>query len=129
MLLLQLDQLSRVPISEQLVNGVVRMTACGVLTPGEQLPSVRTLAQEMGINPNTVQKAYRTLEQMGTIYSLPGKGSFVSGGSEAQEARKRQMLTRLNEALKNAMDAGFSAGELAEHCRGWLRETGGAEVV
>lgn len=127
MLPLSLDYKSRMPISEQLTSGIVRMAACGVLRPGEQLPSVRTMAQELGVNPNTVQKAYRALEQMGAIYSLPGKGSFVGEGSEAQEARKRQQLRRLEAALRDALDAGLTREELEACCRDWLNQTGGAQ--
>lgn len=127
MLPLSLDHKSRMPISEQLTSGIVRMAACGVLRPGEQLPSVRTMAQELGVNPNTVQKAYRTLEQMGAIYSLPGKGSFVGEGGEAQEVRKRQMLQRLDSALRDVLDAGLAPEEIEAHCQNWLRHAGGVQ--
>lgn len=127
MLPLSLDYKSRMPISEQLTSGIVRMAACGALQPGEQLPSVRTMAQELGVNPNTVQKAYRTLEQMGAIYSLPGKGSFVGEGGEAQEARKRQLLQQLDTALQAVLDAGVAPEEIEAHCRDRLRHAGGVQ--
>ncbi|MCD8085866.1 MAG: GntR family transcriptional regulator [Clostridiales bacterium] len=128
MLPLELDYRSRVPISEQLVAGIVRLVACDVLSPGEQLPSVRSMAQQLGINPNTVQKAYRALEQLGTIYSLPGKGSFVSEGDEARELQKRQALESVDDALRAALDAGVTAAELDDHCRHWMQKTGGLLV-
>ncbi len=128
MLPLELDYKSRIPISEQLVQGIVRLVACGVLSPGEQLPSVRGMAQQLGINPNTVQKAYRALEQLGTIYSLPGKGSFVSEGDEARELQKRQALEGLDGALRTALDAGVTMEELDAHCRSRQREMGGLLV-
>ncbi|MCD7920150.1 MAG: GntR family transcriptional regulator [Clostridiales bacterium] len=128
MLPLELDYKSRIPISEQLVAGIVRLVACGVLSPGEQLPSVRSMAQQLGINPNTVQKAYRALEQLGAIYSLPGKGSFVSEGDEARELQKRQTLEELDGALRTALDAGVTLEDLDAHCRGWLQKMGGLLV-
>ncbi|WP_017547807.1 GntR family transcriptional regulator [Salinicoccus carnicancri] len=74
----KLDFKSRIPIYEQLVQRIRQLIIQDVLRSGEKLPSVRSLAQELTINPNTIQKAYRELEREGYIYSLPGKGSFVN---------------------------------------------------
>ena len=65
------------PIYSQIVDGFREQITAGVLLPGEKLPSVRDLATELAINPNTIQRAYRELEAGGWIVSLPGKGSFV----------------------------------------------------
>lgn len=73
-----LDFKSRIPIYEQLVQRIRQLIIQDILRAGEKLPSVRSLAQELTINPNTIQKAYRELEREGYIYSLPGKGSFVN---------------------------------------------------
>lgn len=73
-----IDTRSRVPIYEQLMQKLKELMIHDVLKEDEQLPSVRSLAQELTINPNTIQKAYRELEREGFIYSVPGKGSFVS---------------------------------------------------
>lgn len=69
---------SDVPIFEQIILEVGKFIALGILKPHDQLPTVRSLAREMGINPNTVSKAYHECEMRGLIYSHPGKGSFVS---------------------------------------------------
>lgn len=83
-----IDVKSRQPIYEQLYNGIVRLSALGAMLPGEQLPSVRSLAQELGVNPNTVQKAYQLLERDGLIVSAPGKGSFLADqGGKLNEKR------------------------------------------
>ena len=74
----ELDTRSRKPIYEQLVDKLKELIINEVLKPDEQLPSVRQLAQELTINPNTIQKAYRELENQGFIYSQKGKGSFVN---------------------------------------------------
>ncbi|MEE0061066.1 MAG: GntR family transcriptional regulator, partial [Acutalibacteraceae bacterium] len=72
-----IDYTSREPIYEQLYNNVVKQITLGVLEPKQQLPPVRQLALQLNVNPNTVSKAYKNLEQDGVIYSVVGKGSFV----------------------------------------------------
>lgn len=83
-----LDYKSRKPLYDQLCESVERMAACGVLTQGCRLPSVRVLAEELAINPNTVQKAYRMLERNGIIQTVPGKGSFLAGRDEAKRRQR-----------------------------------------
>lgn len=96
----QLDLRSRIPIYEQLVDKFKELIISEVLKADEQLPSVRTLAQELTINPNTIQKAYRELERQGYIYSLKGKGSFVNGAIENANSEK---LNKLKEELKKIL--------------------------
>ncbi|HHU20695.1 MAG TPA: GntR family transcriptional regulator [Bacilli bacterium] len=74
----ELDLRSRDPIYQQLVDKFKSLIIKNVIKTHEQLPSVRTLAQQLTVNPNTIQKAYRELETQGYIYSVKGKGSFVS---------------------------------------------------
>lgn len=74
----ELDLRSRDPIYQQLVDKFKSLIIKKVLQTDEQLPSVRTLAQQLTVNPNTIQKAYRELEAQGYIYSVKGKGSFVA---------------------------------------------------
>lgn len=69
---------SKVPINEQIQNQILRFIEAGVLKPGDKLPSVRTLASENGINPNTVARAYSELEKNGYVYNLPKKGVYVA---------------------------------------------------
>lgn len=117
---IQIDLKNRESICDQIVSSIIRLASCGVLQEGEKLPSVRELAQQLALNPNTVQKSYRTLELMGIIYSRPGCGSFISGGSEALELRRRKILKELDRALKHTMDAGVTAAELRDHVHDWL---------
>ena len=86
--MLTIDLQSRQPIYEQLIYRMSELVALGALAPGEQLPSVRALARDLGINPNTVQKAYQELERRGVICSVAGKGSFIAGGSIAVDVQK-----------------------------------------
>lgn len=76
--MLQIDYRDRNPIYEQIRNKMKELIIKGVLKPHERVPSVREQAQSLTINPNTIQKAYRELEDKGYIYSVKGKGSFVS---------------------------------------------------
>jgi len=94
-----IDVKSRVPIYEQLTENVKRLIIQGVLTPGEQLPSVRSLAQELTINPNTIQKAYRELEREGYVISRPGKGSFVNDMTDMMNDERISTLTEEVERL------------------------------
>ena len=110
--MLQIDLGSRVPIHEQLVNGVLRLRTVGVLRSGDKLPSVRALAQKLGINPNTVQKAYATLEEKGVIYSIAGKGSFLSQSDAASEQILLSTLDSFKDVVKKAKSMGISEKEL-----------------
>ena len=106
------DVKSRQPIYEQLYNGIVRLSALGAMLPGEQLPSVRSLAQELGVNPNTVQKAYQLLERDGLIVSAPGKGSFLADqGGKLNEKRLKAKET-LKQAVTDALASGMSGEEI-----------------
>ncbi len=106
-----LDYKSRQPIYEQLYNSFVKMAALDVMHKGEQLPSVRILAQSLGINPNTVQKAYQLLERDGVIYSVPGKGSFI--GETSRLGKERYTAAEeLKEAVGKAQKASLTAEEI-----------------
>lgn len=99
---------SPVPIYAQLKGRVAELVAAGVLRADESLPSVRALAGELGINPNTVQRAYTELEREGVIYQLPGRGSFVSGEPGLREAIAGRQMEALDKALRKARLAGVT---------------------
>jgi GntR family transcriptional regulator len=84
---LTIDPRSGVPIYQQIVEQVKRSTALGVLQAGEQLPTVKQLALDLTINPNTVARAYRDLERDGVIATAPGRGSFAKGDGEAASTK------------------------------------------
>lgn len=109
----ELDLRSRKPIYEQLVDKMKELIINEVLKPDEQLPSVRQLAQELTINPNTIQKAYRELELQGFIYSQKGKGSFVNQMDLAKDANKMlQVKKDLEKLVLEALYLGISAEEI-----------------
>lgn len=102
-----LDLRSRTPIYEQLVDKYKELIINDVLHKDEKLPSVRTLAQELTINPNTIQKAYRELEIQGYIYSLQGKGSFVH---TVIRTDNKVELEKIKETLKKQLAEAFFIG-------------------
>lgn len=107
-----IDYKSGLPIYEQLYRSVVSMISSGALGAGQALPSVRAVAQQLGVNPNTVQKGFALLEKDGVIYSLPGKGSFVADTEGAVQKRREQALEKLREALHEALDSGVTQKEI-----------------
>lgn len=98
----QLDLQSRLPIYEQLKNKIGELVMLGQLSPDDQLPSVRSVARDLGINPNTVQKAYQELERNGIIYSVVGRGSYVSPQAgllpQLEEEYLRKIMTEVRRA-------------------------------
>lgn len=110
--LLQLNYKSGVPLCDQIVNGFIRMKALGLSKGGDQLPSVRALAVELCVNPNTIQKAYQILESSGVIYSVKGKGSFFSDDAASDIAVLRAVKKDFRTAVENAAELGITADEL-----------------
>lgn len=108
--MLTIDLQSRQPIYEQLIYRMSELVALGALAPGEQLPSVRALARDLGINPNTVQKAYQELERRGVICSVAGKGSFIAGGDSAGDSAGETLRMRSLEKIRDALESGRRAG-------------------
>ena len=110
--MLYIDYKSGLPIYEQVYNGILRLAALGVLQPGGQLPSVRSVAADAGVNPNTVQKAYAMLERDGVIVSVPGRGSFLAEQQTLADTRKRAALENMRKAAEEALATGVTAEEL-----------------
>ena len=107
-----LDYKSRLPIYEQIYNCVVNIASIGAYERDELLPSVRALASELGVNPNTVQKAYQMLERDEIIASIPGKGSFICDENNAVSQKKQQLLKEIKEKIKQARDYAIDESEL-----------------
>jgi GntR family transcriptional regulator len=112
--LFAIDYKSGQPIFEQIYRGVVKLGAAGAFGEGGQLPSVRAVARELGVNPNTIQKAYAMLERDGVIYSVPGKGSFLAKPEAVLEKRRAGALDQLRQAVREALDCGVAPEELAQ---------------
>ena len=101
------------PIYEQVKDSLRRLVVTGALPPGEKLPSVRELAMQLTINPNTIQRAYRELESEGYIVSVPGKGSFAAQREDENEKRRRELTERLNETVRELRWLGMTDAEIA----------------
>ena len=98
-----IDLRSRIPIYEQIINNVKELTLAGIFKPDEQIPSIRQLTQQLGINPNTIQKAYAELERQGIIYTLAGRGAFISNDTKKLTDAKRDEI--LKDVEKSVSDA------------------------
>ena len=107
------------PIYEQVVDEIEHMVVHGVLEPDSQLPSVRQMAAELSINPNTIPRAYSELESRGEIYSVKGKGNFVSPNAGAlRERRLRDLQVQITELVRTARELGVSDAQLMEWMKG-----------
>jgi len=110
----QIDSASGVPFYRQIIDQVMAGMATGALPPGEQLPTVRALAVELAVNPNTVARAYKELEIRGMVVTQQGTGTFVSAvevpRDEIEHRRRLEQLAK--EILARATAEGFTLGEL-----------------
>ena len=107
-----LDYRDSRPIYEQVQDGLRKLMVSGVLQEGEKLPSVRALASQLAINPNTIQRAYEALEREGYVYSIGGKGSFVAPRREVDDSRKEDLFKQLDAAVKELLFLGLTKEEL-----------------
>lgn len=102
------------PIYEQIEDSFKKIILSGAMEDDEKLPSVRTLAGDLSINPNTIQRAYNELEVAGYIYSIPGKGSFVSRRSEMKNARIAEIKEEIRSLVRELRDLSASENEIEE---------------
>lgn len=107
-----IDYKDRRPIYEQIVEKYQMLIIKGVLEPDSQMPSVRSLAMELGINPNTIQRAYNMLEQSGFIYPVKGRGNFVTGGKKLAVQKQNTFLENFADSLKQAKELGITKAQL-----------------
>jgi len=110
--MLNLDYRDARPIYEQVKDGLRRLMVTGVIQEGEKLPSVRTMAGSLAINPNTIQRAYEALEAEGYVYSVPGKGSFAAPNTGVDEGRKNELLQTFDQTAGELLFLGASGEEL-----------------
>ncbi len=96
--MLKLDYKNDKPLHEQITQGIKELIICGAFAKDEQLPSVRDLSVSLTVNPNTVQRAFKNLETEGFIYSVRGKGNFVSEISKPDGKVIESLYDRLREA-------------------------------
>ena len=115
--MVHLDYRDARPIYTQIADNFRNQIRAGVLMEGDKLPSVRELASELAINPNTIQRAYRELESEGWIASVSGKGSFVCGIAKDTDENLQPLWERLDTAAAALMDAGVPMQTLLQHLK------------
>ena len=116
--MVHLDYRDARPIYTQIIDGIKEQITTGVLMPGDKLPSVRELAVELSINPNTIQRSYRQLESEGWIVTIPGKGCFVSGTDAGMEKETLKWLAAFDEATAVLRSLGVSEDTLVQRLKG-----------
>ena len=112
-----LDYKDTSPIYEQVVEKFKLLILKGVLQKDEQMPSVRSLAVELSINPNTIQRAYGELERQGFIYTVKGRGGFVRYNEDLLEIKKERLKKQLLEVMKEAEELNIPLEELVGQLR------------
>ena len=112
--MIHLDYRDSPPIYEQVKDGLRRLMVTGVLASGDKLPSVRAMASQLSINPNTIQRAYAELETEGYVVSVTGKGSFVAEGDTQNAARRAELTGKLKPLLEELKNLGMTREELVQ---------------
>lgn len=115
--MVHLDYRDARPIYVQIMDGFKGQIATGVLQPGDKLPSVRELAEQLAINPNTIQRAYRRLEAEAWIATVPGKGCFVCETPESYQRELERLLEQLDETCSALIALGVTREEIIRRLR------------
>lgn len=113
-----LDYRDTRPLYEQIVDKFQTLILKGVLEPNAKMPSVRSLAVELSINPNTIQRAYSELERTGFIYTVKGRGNFVSYDDSLKQVRREEIFQRLDALVQEAEELGMTREELGDRILG-----------
>lgn len=119
--MLNLDYRDARPIYEQVRDNLRRLMVSGAIQEGGKLPSVRSLASNLAINPNTIQRAYESLETEGYVYSIPGKGSFAAPRTGVDEERRDRLLGQFDSLTAELLYLGVTRDRLIAR----IREKGG----
>ncbi len=106
------------PLYEQIADKFKHLILKGILEQDSKLPSVRNLAMDLSINPNTIQRAYERLEQMGYIYVIKGRGNFVSHQEALREEQKNELLGQISGLLADAKECGLKKEEVLTYIEG-----------
>lgn len=112
-----LDYTDRRPLYEQIAERFQSLVLCGVLEKDAAVPSVRSLAMELSVNPNTIQRAYAELERRGILYTVSGKGNFVSDVETARKRQETEITEEIRELVKKAREAKMTPERLCELLR------------
>jgi GntR family transcriptional regulator len=119
-----IDYTDATPIYEQIVSRYKNLIVRGAIAPNEKMPSVRTLAMELSINPNTIQKAYAELERQGFLYTVKGRGNFVADNADLKEKKKKEILQKLEAVVKEAEESSVELSVLTDYLKARKDEGG-----
>ncbi len=119
--MIQIDYRDKRPIYEQITEKIQALILQGILEPDMQLPSVRKLAIDLSINPNTIQKSYNQLESLGLIYSVKGRGSYISPNLEILTLQTKQYYKELEVMIKMGREKGIKEEEIIDNVRTFYR--------
>ncbi len=114
-MLINIDFRDKRPLYEQVSGKIEDLILKGVIGKDEPLPSVRSLAIELSINPNTIQKAYSAMEKDGFLYSVSGRGSFAANVEELRPRKQKEFFLELDGLIRRAQDLGITISQILEH--------------
>ena len=109
--MITIDYQSKLPLYEQIAGRFQTLVLKGAVPPGSQMPSVRSLAMELSINPNTIQKAFSLLEGQGYIYSVKGRGNYVADTVILAEKEKQVLLEETENLIRQGRELGIARAE------------------
>ena len=120
--MITIDYQSKLPLYEQIAGRFQSLILKGALPPGSRMPSVRSLAMELSINPNTIQKAFALLEQQGYIYPVRGRGNYVADTAQLAENKKCSLLEEIRRLLRQGKELGITRSEYIAVLNGLYQE-------
>ena len=115
--MIQLNYRDPRPIYEQVKDGIRKLAYSGVLGPDDKLPSVRELAMKLAINPNTISRAYKELEQEGFLYTVTGRGTFINQEYDLNDSRKEELWEQFEKAAKGLLELSVTSLEFEERIK------------
>lgn len=120
--MITIDYKDKRPLYEQITEKMQGLIISGVLDADMKIPSVRSLAIELSINPNTIQRAYTELERQGFIYSIKGKGNFVAALNEVKDLKEKVVMEKINELIQTVKQMGITKEEFLEMIESGIKE-------
>lgn len=126
--MIQLNYRDPRPIYEQVKDGIRKLAYSGVVGPDEKLPSVRELAMKLAINPNTISRAYKELEQEGFLYTVAGKGTFINQEYDLNDSRKEELWQQFEKAAKGLIELSVTSQEFEERIKSLVGVDEGTDV-
>ena len=126
--MIQLNYRDPRPIYEQVKDGIRKLAYSGVVGPDEKLPSVRELAMKLAINPNTISRAYKELEQEGFLYTVAGRGTFINQEYDLNDSRKEELWQQFEKAAKGLMELSVTSQEFEERIKSLMGVNEGTDL-